>query len=80
MEFHLKGLTLQMTMASPDHCLRLRYKITDHVACQGTKYRFYHHHHRPGQNLPEAIAVLDPKRDDCNYPYDECVDAELDLN
>jgi hypothetical protein len=27
--------------------------------------------HRPGQNLPEAIAVLDPKRDDCNYPYDE---------
>jgi single-stranded-DNA-specific exonuclease len=28
-------------------------------------------HHRPGKNLPEAIAVLDPKRDDCNYPYDE---------
>jgi hypothetical protein len=28
MEFHLKGLTLQMTMAFPDHCLRLRYKIT----------------------------------------------------
>jgi biotin synthase-related radical SAM superfamily protein len=27
MEFHLKGLTLQM-MAFPDHCLRLRYKIT----------------------------------------------------
>ncbi len=28
-------------------------------------------HHRPGDYLPEAIAVLDPKRDDCNYPYDE---------
>lgn len=28
-------------------------------------------HHRPGDNLPEAIAVLDPKRDDCEYPYDE---------
>jgi len=28
-------------------------------------------HHRPGDFLPEAIAVLDPKRDDCAYPYDE---------
>ncbi len=28
-------------------------------------------HHRPGEILPEAIAVLDPKRDDCFYPYDE---------
>ncbi|NOQ92915.1 MAG: single-stranded-DNA-specific exonuclease RecJ [Flavobacteriaceae bacterium] len=28
-------------------------------------------HHRPGKELPEAIAVLDPKREDCNYPYDE---------
>lgn len=28
-------------------------------------------HHRPGSELPDAIAVLDPKRDDCEYPYDE---------
>ncbi|RKN82970.1 single-stranded-DNA-specific exonuclease RecJ [Ulvibacterium marinum] len=28
-------------------------------------------HHRPGNELPEAIAILDPKREDCNYPYDE---------
>jgi len=28
-------------------------------------------HHRPGDELPKAIAVLDPKRDDCSYPYDE---------
>ncbi len=28
-------------------------------------------HHRPGDELPNAVAVLDPKRDDCNYPYDE---------
>jgi single-stranded-DNA-specific exonuclease len=27
-------------------------------------------HHRPGVELPKAIAVLDPKRVDCNYPYD----------
>ena len=28
-------------------------------------------HHRPGDEIPNAIAVLDPKREDCNYPYDE---------
>ena len=28
-------------------------------------------HHRPGENLPDAVAVLDPKRDDCKYPYKE---------
>jgi len=28
-------------------------------------------HHRPGKNLPLAAAVLDPKREDCQYPYDE---------
>ena len=28
-------------------------------------------HHRPGNEIPDAIAVLDPKRDDCEYPYKE---------
>jgi len=28
-------------------------------------------HHRPGNKIPKADAVLDPKRDDCNYPYKE---------
>ena len=28
-------------------------------------------HHRPGKELPQAVAVLDPKREDCNYPYKE---------
>ncbi len=28
-------------------------------------------HHRPDEVLPEAAAVLDPKREDCSYPYDE---------
>lgn len=28
-------------------------------------------HHRPGKELPDAIAVLDPKREDCEYPFDE---------
>jgi single-stranded-DNA-specific exonuclease len=28
-------------------------------------------HHRPGETLPPAYAILDPKRNDCNYPYKE---------
>ncbi|WP_109832726.1 single-stranded-DNA-specific exonuclease RecJ [Reichenbachiella versicolor] len=28
-------------------------------------------HHLPGDILPDALAILDPKQDDCNYPYDE---------
>lgn len=28
-------------------------------------------HHEPDENLPEAVAVLDPKRKDCAYPYKE---------
>ncbi|MBK7295481.1 MAG: single-stranded-DNA-specific exonuclease RecJ [Flavobacteriales bacterium] len=28
-------------------------------------------HHRPGDKLPAAVAVLDPKRNDCNYPFKE---------
>jgi single-stranded-DNA-specific exonuclease len=28
-------------------------------------------HHRQGDTLPKAVAVLDPKRSDCLYPYKE---------
>ncbi|MCA0932877.1 single-stranded-DNA-specific exonuclease RecJ [Lutimonas saemankumensis] len=28
-------------------------------------------HHRPGEIIPGAVAVLDPKRGDCQYPYNE---------
>ncbi|MTG96752.1 MULTISPECIES: single-stranded-DNA-specific exonuclease RecJ [Myroides] len=28
-------------------------------------------HHLPGEILPQAKAVLDPKRSDCNYPFKE---------
>jgi single-stranded-DNA-specific exonuclease len=28
-------------------------------------------HHRPGKDLPEAVAILDPKQEDCAYPYKE---------
>ncbi len=28
-------------------------------------------HHRPGAEIPAASAILDPKRNDCTYPYKE---------
>lgn len=28
-------------------------------------------HHTPGESLPPAAAILDPKRGDCTYPYKE---------
>jgi len=37
-------------------------KGIDYVICD---------HHRPGDEIPKAVAVLDPKRMDCDYPYDE---------
>ena len=28
-------------------------------------------HHLPAEEIPRAVAVLDPKRSDCSYPFDE---------
>jgi single-stranded-DNA-specific exonuclease len=28
-------------------------------------------HHTPGESIPKAIAILNPKQKDCNYPYKE---------
>jgi single-stranded-DNA-specific exonuclease len=28
-------------------------------------------HHLPDDTLPQAVATLDPKREDCNYPFDD---------
>lgn len=28
-------------------------------------------HHLPDEKLPRAVAVLDPKREDCDYPFDD---------
>ncbi|MEP7263623.1 MAG: single-stranded-DNA-specific exonuclease RecJ [Bacteroidota bacterium] len=34
-------------------------------------------HHRPGSELPAAVAVLDPKRNDCPYPFKELSGAGI---
>jgi single-stranded-DNA-specific exonuclease len=48
-------------------------KSIDHVAYAKEKNIDFiiGDHHRPGDNLPDAVAILDPKREDCDYPYDE---------
>lgn len=48
-------------------------KSIDHVAYAKKKNIDFiiGDHHRPGDNLPDAVAILDPKRTDCEYPYDE---------
>ena len=28
-------------------------------------------HHNPGEKVPNAVAILNPKQSDCNYPYKE---------
>jgi single-stranded-DNA-specific exonuclease len=37
-------------------------------------------HHYPGDEIPRALAVLDPKQPGCNYPYKELSGWESDLN
>lgn len=48
-------------------------KSIDHVAYAKEKNIDFiiGDHHRPGDFLPDAVAILDPKRADCEYPYDE---------
>ena len=55
-------IALDCGIKSIDHVAYANAKNIDFIICD---------HHRPGENLPEAVAVLDPKRDDCSYPYDE---------
>ncbi|WP_333807431.1 single-stranded-DNA-specific exonuclease RecJ [Flavobacterium sp.] len=55
-------IALDCGIKSIDHVNYAKAKNIDFIICD---------HHRPGEILPEAVAVLDPKRDDCSYPYDE---------
>jgi single-stranded-DNA-specific exonuclease len=55
-------IALDCGIKSIDHVNYAKAKNIDFIICD---------HHRPGDVLPDAIAVLDPKRSDCSYPYDE---------
>jgi single-stranded-DNA-specific exonuclease len=55
-------IALDCGIKSVDHVAYAKAKGVDFIICD---------HHLPGQNLPDAVAVLDPKRADCSYPYKE---------
>jgi len=55
-------IALDCGIKSIEHVAYAKVKNIDFIICD---------HHRPGEHLPDAVAVLDPKRSDCNYPYDE---------
>lgn len=55
-------IALDCGIKSIDHVIYAKAKGIDFIICD---------HHRPGDTLPDAVAVLDPKREDCTYPYDE---------
>jgi single-stranded-DNA-specific exonuclease len=55
-------IALDCGIKSIDHVAYAKERNIDFIICD---------HHRPGNTLPEAVAVLDPKREDCTYPYDE---------
>ena len=55
-------IALDCGIKSIDHIAYAKDRNIDFIICD---------HHRPGDTLPDAVAVLDPKREDCNYPYDE---------
>jgi single-stranded-DNA-specific exonuclease len=55
-------IALDCGIKSVSHVAYATEKNIDFIICD---------HHRPGAELPNAIAVLDPQRDDCQYPYKE---------
>ena len=55
-------IALDCGIKSVEHVAYAKQKNIDFIICD---------HHRPGKVLPVAVAVLDPKRDDCSYPYNE---------
>ncbi len=64
-----KGITLVITLDCGIKAVKMvkyaKEKGIDFIICD---------HHKPDDTLPEAVAILDPKRDDDNYPY-PCLSA-----
>ena len=55
-------ITLDCGIKAIDKVEYARGKDIDVIICD---------HHLPENELPAAVAVLDPKREDCNYPFDD---------
>lgn len=55
-------ITLDCGIKAIDKVEYARSKGVDVIICD---------HHLPDEKLPEAVAVLDPKRKDCHYPFDD---------
>ncbi len=55
-------IALDCGIKSTDKVAYANSKNIDFIICD---------HHLPGDVLPAAVAVLDPKRGDCDYPYKE---------
>ena len=55
-------IALDCGIKSIEHIAYANEKNIDFIICD---------HHLPDESLPKAIAVLDPKRKDCPYPYKE---------
>ena len=55
-------IALDCGIKSIQHVAYAQEKNIDFIICD---------HHLPGESLPEAVAVLDPKRKDCSYPFKE---------
>lgn len=55
-------IALDCGIKAIDKVSRARENGVDFIICD---------HHRPGSELPPAVAILDPKQDDCTYPFDE---------
>ena len=55
-------ITLDCGIKAIDKAEYARSKGVDMIICD---------HHLPEDKLPDAVAVLDPKREDCHYPFDD---------
>lgn len=55
-------IALDCGIKSIDHVAYASERNIDFIICD---------HHQPGAEIPKAVAVLNPKQEDCNYPYKE---------
>lgn len=59
---HSLIISLDCGIQAVAHVERARNNNIDFIICD---------HHTPGEELPPAFAILDPKRSDCQYPFKE---------